>query len=132
MTCSAGTYVRSLAHDLGQRLGCGAHLTRLVRSRSGAFDLETAIPLRDLTSANWQTYLRPMEVAVADFPLIPLDDQDVKRLIHGQPIPRRPEHPVTDLARAHTAKGLFFALVKPSKDDRSLWLPHKVFAGGEL
>ena len=45
ITCSSGFYVRSLAHDIGQMLGCGAHLQALRRTRSGEFDLTHAIPL---------------------------------------------------------------------------------------
>jgi tRNA pseudouridine55 synthase len=45
VACTKGTYVRSLAHDLGQRLGCGAHLTALRRSCSGKFDVADALPL---------------------------------------------------------------------------------------
>jgi tRNA pseudouridine55 synthase len=127
VTCSPGTYVRALAHDLGQKLGCGAHLTRLTRTRSGRFGLDEAVPLRELTLANWQSRLEPMEMAVADFPQLTLDARTAQRLIHGQLVPRLPEHPPADLARAHSAEGVFLALVRPSADG-SGWLPHKVFA----
>jgi len=48
VACTKGTYVRSLAHDLGQKLGCGAHLTELRRSVSGKFDVADAIPMEDV------------------------------------------------------------------------------------
>jgi tRNA pseudouridine55 synthase len=48
VACTKGTYVRSLAHDLGQKLGCGAHLTTLRRSASGKFDVADALPLDSL------------------------------------------------------------------------------------
>lgn len=48
VACTKGTYVRSLAHDLGQKLGCGAHLTTLRRSASGRFDVADALPLNAL------------------------------------------------------------------------------------
>ncbi len=48
VACTKGTYVRSLAHDLGQKIGCGAHLTELRRAVSGKFDVADAIPLEDL------------------------------------------------------------------------------------
>jgi tRNA pseudouridine55 synthase len=48
VSCTKGTYVRSLAHDLGQNLGCGAHLTALRRVASGKFDIRDALPLEDI------------------------------------------------------------------------------------
>lgn len=60
VTCSPGTYVRSLAHDLGQNLACGAHLTQLTRTRSGQFTLKDTVPLDDLTPENWESFLHPM------------------------------------------------------------------------
>ncbi|MCX6894822.1 MAG: tRNA pseudouridine(55) synthase TruB [Verrucomicrobia bacterium] len=48
VACTKGTYVRSLAHDLGQKIGCGAHLTELRRAVSGKFDVADAIPLEDV------------------------------------------------------------------------------------
>ena len=45
VACTKGTYIRSIAHDLGQKLGCGAHLTTLRRSASGKFDVKDALPL---------------------------------------------------------------------------------------
>ncbi len=126
VTCSAGTYVRSIAHDLGEALGCGAHLTRLNRVRSGEFSIEEAVPLGDLTPANWESWLQPIERAVASFPQINVDSEAYQSLVHGQPIPRLPEHPVADLAQVHTDEVGFFALVKPSPEGTA-WLPHKVF-----
>ena len=52
--CSAGTYVRALARDIGRALGCGAYLEKLVRTRSGQFFLKDAFDLSKLTSDNWQ------------------------------------------------------------------------------
>ena len=46
--CSKGTYIRSLAHDLGQKLGCGAHLSSLVRTRIGSYKLEDALTIEDI------------------------------------------------------------------------------------
>lgn len=48
LTCTKGVYVRSLAHDLGQNIGCGAHLCELRRTESGSFDLDDATPLEEL------------------------------------------------------------------------------------
>ncbi len=58
--CSKGTYIRSLAHDIGQVLGCGAHLTTLMRVRSGAFTIEDCCEVEHLTDPlyNWQKHLQ--------------------------------------------------------------------------
>ncbi|MEF8847041.1 MAG: tRNA pseudouridine(55) synthase TruB [Candidatus Paceibacterota bacterium] len=56
--CSKGTYIRSLARDIGKKLGCGAHLTFLRRTKIGDYELENAISLSELTSKNWQNYLK--------------------------------------------------------------------------
>jgi len=56
-SCSAGTYIRSLAYDIGRELGCGAYLKKLVRIKSGKFNLKNAIDLNKLTSKNWQKLL---------------------------------------------------------------------------
>ena len=126
VTCSAGTYVRSLVHDLGQKLGCGAHLTGLVRTGSGEFLLDQAIALRELTPDNWLSHLQPIETAIAHLPALTFDDLTSQRLTSGQAVPRRPEQAPAELARAQTRDGRFFALVRPSPD-ASEWLPHKVF-----
>ena len=69
VACTKGTYVRSLAHDLGQKLGCGAHLTTLRRSASGKFDVADALPLQSLvqlTEAQLITKVIPyLKLAVA-------------------------------------------------------------------
>ncbi len=75
MTVSAGFYVRSLAHDLGEALGCGALLTALRRTQSGEFGLERAMPLADVLSAaraDLVTRLIPMSALLSDLPPVVL------------------------------------------------------------
>lgn len=126
LTCSSGTYVRSLVHDLGQLLDCGAHLTHLVRTRCGALALQDAVPLHTLTPDNWGDHLLPMEIAMGTVPPVLFSAKEKECLVQGQPVPRQPTHARVELARAEMAEGGFFALVKPSPDG-SEWLPHKVF-----
>ncbi len=127
VTCSAGTYVRSLAHDLGQLLGCGAHLTQLARRRSGRFDLSDAVPLKELSAENWTDHLRPMDAAVSGLPVLAINPEAARQLIQGQSIPLLPQHPQAELARAHECDGGFVAIVRSAPDGTS-WVPHKVFA----
>jgi tRNA pseudouridine55 synthase len=85
--CSAGTYVRTLAHDLGERLGCGAHLTALVREASGQFALDEAVPLEQLEAESadggWRRHLRPIAQALRGWPAVQLDAEGARRLVLG-------------------------------------------------
>jgi tRNA pseudouridine55 synthase len=55
--CSSGTYIRSLAFDIGEKLKCGAYLNELSRTKIGEFKAEDAIKIRDLTEDNWRNFL---------------------------------------------------------------------------
>ena len=85
--CSAGTYIRSLAHDLGQTLGCGAHLRALRRTAAGCFTLEQAVTVDDLQSAfasgAWTRYLRPPQSALPEWPVMRVERAAADRLAHG-------------------------------------------------
>lgn len=86
--CSKGTYVRTLAHDIGQKMGCGAHLTALRRFRHGPYDLARAIELEKFESLSDQEvpgYLIPLLDALPDLPLVRVETEAVKRLLNGVP-----------------------------------------------
>jgi len=55
--CSSGTYIRSLANDIGKKLGCGAYLEELIRTNIGEFSIENAVELSKLNSQNWKDFL---------------------------------------------------------------------------
>jgi tRNA pseudouridine55 synthase len=82
-TVSAGTYVRSLARDVGEALGCGAHLAALIRTRVGPFQLADAGAPEAVTPAA----LRDPAVLVADLPRRELDEAGRAAVVHGRPIP---------------------------------------------
>jgi tRNA pseudouridine55 synthase len=124
VVCSAGTYIRSLAHDLGEALGCGGHVAALRRTAVGAFGVETAVALDALTPENWRDYLLPPETAVQRLPRLDLDDFAVQELSHGRRLPWRPGQPVQPLARAHAPEGTFLGIV--ALEDQS-WQPRKLF-----
>ncbi len=87
VVCSAGTYVRVLAEDLGKKLGVGAHLAELRRTRAGRFKVEAAITLdqlaEQLSSDSLATVLISPNEAVSHLPSIELDDEQARRTIHG-------------------------------------------------
>ena len=82
MVCSSGFYVRSLAHDLGQRLGCGAHLDGLRRTRAGTFGDADAVPLDTIVREGPLTIQRliPLEHLLPELPSVVLSDEGVKRV----------------------------------------------------
>jgi tRNA pseudouridine55 synthase len=86
VTASAGFYVRSLAHDLGRALGCGAHLRDLRRTRSGTFSLQGAVSAETLaTSADAaRAHVLPMAALVPELPLVAVSPDGVGRLRHGR------------------------------------------------
>jgi tRNA pseudouridine55 synthase len=92
--CSAGTYVRALAEDLGARLGLGAHLVALRRTQAGAFSLAQAVTLEQLEEQGAAS-VQPCSVALTDFPRRRLDADETRRVLRGQALPWR-EAPLTE------------------------------------
>lgn len=96
LKCTAGTYVRSLARDLGAALGCGAYLGALTRTASGPFGLDDATPMDVLQAAAAEgpsgltPYLRPIDAGLDDLPLLAVDATAVADLVRGRAI-RVPE-----------------------------------------
>jgi tRNA pseudouridine55 synthase len=88
--CSAGTYVRSLARDLGERLGCGAYLGALTRTASGPFRLEEAHPLdrvrEELAAGRLEPLLRPMDAGLSSIAELRIGANDREALGRGQVI----------------------------------------------
>jgi tRNA pseudouridine55 synthase len=86
--CSAGTYVRTLARDLGERLGTGAHLTSLRRTEVGSFRVDDALDLDGLHDAGTveRAWIRPAD-ALAHLPRVRIGAEDAERLAHGQSVP---------------------------------------------
>jgi tRNA pseudouridine55 synthase len=82
VVCSGGTYMRTLVADLGDALGCGAHLDELRRTQAGGFTDADAIPLDAVTAEA----VRPLADAVRDLPRMEVGDRDAARVSHGQPL----------------------------------------------
>ncbi len=129
--CSSGTYIRSLAHDIGRALGCGAHLVGLRRTQSGRFTLRDAVPLQRLQEAflagDWYKYLLPAAEALPDWPLVELNADEVDKVRHGHSLPARWENLPTDsLVRAVTEQGDLVAVMEYNAEEGIL-KPKKVF-----
>ena len=88
VTASAGFYVRSLAHDLGERLGCGAHLERLRRTRAGSFSEADAAPLGVVESEGAQAASRLVQGTrlLPHLPAVVLTERGLRRASHGNAV----------------------------------------------
>lgn len=131
--CSSGTYVRSLANDLGVQLGCGAYLVGLRRTKSGRFSLRDATPLRKLQEAfaagNWYQYLIPAAEALGDWPAVELSPDEVEGVRHGHRVQAREAAEIGTRVRGVSTQGELVALMELIQgEDGSLeWQPKKVF-----
>lgn len=129
VVCSAGTYIRSLAHDLGTALGTGAMLSALTRTASGQFHLDDAVRWPDLEAAfddgSWQALLLPADRALDDTPQVHLDAQGLEDVAHGRALDSGEAAPGA-LARAYAPDGRFVAVLEGDAQN-GLWRPKKVF-----
>lgn len=98
--CSGGTYVRTLCADIGEVLGCGAHLTELCRTETGGFSLEEALSLEALAAVaargEISKHVIPMNVALRDMPCISGDDDFVQKIQLGRPVTEREVTPAPE------------------------------------
>jgi len=85
--CGKGTYIRSIARDLGARLGCGAYCSVLRRTAVGAFTIDDAVDPARLTGETLADHVRPARLAVADWPAITLDAAALEDVLHGRAVP---------------------------------------------
>ena len=106
INCSKGTYIRSIARDFGLKLGCGAHLSKLVRTSQEKFMLSDASLIDELSLDN----LISLENAFEDLDFIQLDEKDGRAFLHGRPIEIDLNH--ENLLRVYDASNKFIAIGK--------------------
>ena len=126
--CSAGTYIRSLAHDLGEQLGTGAHLANLRRTKVGHFTIEDCVSLRKLElgfiDGTWVEYMRPAVDALPDLQRIEVNGKIYDDITFGRLIPADPSASGTALAIG--PDGDLIAILE-AVEDGAKWHPKKVF-----
>lgn len=126
--CSAGTYIRSLARDLGERLGCGAYLAALTRTASGPFQIDTAHGLDEvrakMAAGRANELLLPMDTGL-DFPELTLTPAELVPFARGQQLRRAGTLPGEGLVRVLDASGRLVAIARAADGILS---PEKVFA----
>ncbi|HEV8192615.1 MAG TPA: tRNA pseudouridine(55) synthase TruB [Ktedonobacterales bacterium] len=130
--CGKGTYIRSLAFDLGERLGPGAHLALLVRIRSGPFTLDESLTLVELEQAladgTWQEHFFAPDEALLSWRAAILGSESEGALRNGQLLrfaARADPHSPGDLLRAYSTDGRFLGILQWNEAGAT-WQPHKV------
>jgi tRNA pseudouridine55 synthase len=104
VSCSKGTYIRTLGEDIGEALGCGAHLVALRRTRVGDLTLAGAVTLEALDAATEDTrttLLAPVDALLQTLPRVELDAEDSRRFLHGQRLPLQLTLPNADHVRVY-------------------------------
>jgi tRNA pseudouridine55 synthase len=108
--CGKGTYIRSLARDLGARLGCGAYVKELRRTRVGPFTVDQAVPL-DATPEEARARLLPSALALEELPRVELAPGERQALRHGRTVPLPPGQSAAGEAAVFDAQGHALAVV---------------------
>ena len=142
IVCSKGTYIRSLAHDLGQALGCGANLKSLIRLRCGLFDIKDAVSLPQLEDAfhsgYWQRIIYPIDVVLLHWTAMVVSEATEQAIRNGRPIifengikgklERNPLSlsSVENRCRVYTVDGSFLGVLRFNAE-KGQWQPEKVF-----
>lgn len=135
--CGKGTYIRSLADDLGRLLGCGAHLQALRRTAVGPFEVDDAVSLDRLREAlvdgSWRDLLLPLDYGLGHFPAVYLGIEAEKDVRHGcalesdSPLFQRLQDAQDEQrCRAYAEDGSFVGILRYDGDSRR-WKPRKVF-----
>ena len=130
--CSKGTYIRSLAHDLGQLLGCGAHLKSLTRLKYGCFSLKDAVSLPQLEEGfrhgYWQQFVYPIDIVFQDWAAVVVDDTAEADVRNGRPVelPGGVVQAEASHLRVYNGDGCFLGVLTFNRE-KGQWRPGKVF-----
>ena len=125
VTCSSGPYIRSLADDLGNVLGCGGHISALRRLEVGTFSVEQALTLEELDGENWLEHLLPPDTAVRHLPKVEFSPDMARSLLLGQRVPGAGVLEDGMPARAYEQDARFLGIVIAAGQT---WQPHKILA----
>ena len=137
--CGKGTYLRSIAHDLGLALGCGGYVAELCRLSCGRFKAEHGVTLEGLEDAaeggDWRVHLQPVDWALRDYPALRVTSDQATAIKHGRAIQpggdavTGPEAP--GIWRAYDPDGVFLALLQ-FQGETGCWQPRRVFQSSDV
>jgi tRNA pseudouridine55 synthase len=126
VTCSKGTYVRTLCVQIGQALGLPAHMNSLVRTKSGPFHLEDCYTLDELKTVDWEEVLIPIDEVLGLYPVCFVSDEMQSRVWEGWTLETDEISTQGSLYRVYSESGRFLALYR-QQPSTHLLKPEKVF-----
>jgi len=142
VTCGKGTYIRSIAHDLGQIIGCGAYMKSLVRRKYGPFSIDNAVLFDELEQSYpgnyWQGYIHPIDSVLLHLKAIVVNDDTSQDIQHGRTIENiinstqilKDQPPPVEFqethCRAYGLDGRFLAILRYVAETGQ-WQPEKIF-----
>ena len=140
--CSKGTYIRTLAYDIGRALECGAHLSDLIRLKCGPFHIDDGVTLPEIADAfrhnYWHNYIYPLDTHLSDWQAAIVNQKTREMIENGKSIaletainngniPFFSENDLVNYCRVYTTGGQFIAIMHREYDGK-LWHPEKVFS----
>ncbi|QRY79589.1 tRNA pseudouridine(55) synthase TruB [Pseudomonas sp. PDNC002] len=124
VSCSKGTYIRTLVEDIGRELGCGGHVAALRRTQAGPFQLNQSVTLEELEKIHAEggnealdRFLLPVDAGLEHWPLLQLSEHSAYYWLHGQPV-RAPEAPKFGMLRVQDHEGRFIGIGEVADDGR--------------
>lgn len=124
VSCSKGTYIRTLVEDIGRELGCGGHVAALRRTQAGPFQLSQSVTLEELEKVHAEggnealdRFLLPVDAGLEHWPLLQLSEHSAYYWLHGQPV-RAPEVPKFGMLRVQDHEGRFIGIGEVTDDGR--------------
>lgn len=132
--CSKGTYIRSVAHDLGVATGYSAHQRELTRTRNGPFHIDDAVPMPKLEEAfksgQWGNIVKPLDAAVSHLPSMVINPSTEEAMTYGHPFPstdQETRYTDNQYCRVYTQDNRFLGIARFNAR-QGLWHPERVFA----
>lgn len=127
VVCSKGTYIRTLCHDIGLKLGCGGIMSFLIRTKSGVFNIEDAITLEELQGHdNVEELLKPADYPLVNLPKVEIHESQRTLVLNGNKIDSRyfmnsPELPINTLVTVYL-KEQFIGLANIKSDNNNTYI----------
>lgn len=136
VSCSKGTYIRTLCNDIGAALGCGGCMGDLVRLKSGTFEIDHSFTLEQIedsyTSGEIDTLLKPIDYIFENLPKVTVKDESIKWVLNGaqiypKDILEKCNFENTHMIRIYNVQGEMLAIYKIAKDREIKLVPEKMF-----